>query len=89
MHEGVDIDFVKPDPRTEGVIAARNVTLRPGDEIVTYVARNLEPYRDYHVIKRALPESLRPRPKVQQPEPKLRPGPVQRAKPIARNTSTK
>ena len=62
MHEGVDIDFVKPDPRTEGVIAASNVTLRPGDEIVTYVARNLEPYRGYHIFMRALPEILRRRP---------------------------
>jgi glycosyltransferase involved in cell wall biosynthesis len=40
------------------------VTLRPGDDVVTYVARNLEPYRGYHIFMRALPEILRRRPNV-------------------------
>jgi len=62
VHEGVDTDLVKPDARAEVVIAARNLTLRPTDEVVTYVARNLEPYRGYHIFMRALPEILRRRP---------------------------
>jgi glycosyltransferase involved in cell wall biosynthesis len=62
VHEGVETDLVKPDPRAEVVIAGKNVTLRPGDEVVTYVARNLEPYRGYHIFMRALPEIQRRRP---------------------------
>ena len=34
------------------------------DEVVTYVARNLEPYRGFHVFMRALPDLLRRRPKA-------------------------
>lgn len=41
------------------------VVLRHGDEIVTFVNRNLEPYRGYHIFMRALPELLRQRPRAQ------------------------
>jgi glycosyltransferase involved in cell wall biosynthesis len=38
--------------------------LRPGDEIVTYVARNLEHYRGFHIFMRALPAILGARPQA-------------------------
>ncbi|MCB2152506.1 MAG: glycosyltransferase, partial [Rhodobacteraceae bacterium] len=36
--------------------------LRAGDEVLSFVARNLEPYRGYHVFMRALPAVMAARP---------------------------
>jgi glycosyltransferase involved in cell wall biosynthesis len=38
--------------------------LRQGDEIVTFINRNLEPARGFHVFMRALPSILRQRPQA-------------------------
>lgn len=62
VHEGVDTDLVKPDERAEVVIPERKVRLTSSDEVITYVARNLEPYRGFHTFMRALPEIQRRRP---------------------------
>lgn len=60
VHDGVDTKSLRPDP---------NVKLRINDEvfskqqeIITFVNRNLEPYRGYHVFMRALPELMKLRP---------------------------
>ena len=62
-HEGIDTERVKP-----GAGAVLSLpdgrTLTRADEVVTYVARNLEPYRGFHVFMRALPEIQRRRPKA-------------------------
>ncbi len=61
VHDGIDTDAIKP-------FANPSVTLGSGQrftqetEIVTFVARNLEPYRGYHVFMRALPAILAQRP---------------------------
>ena len=39
--------------------------LTRGDQVVTYVARNLEPYRGFHIFMRALPQVLRRCPRAQ------------------------
>ena len=60
IHEGVDTAAwatAAPQPLSVG-----GATLRPGDEVVTFVSRNLEPYRGYHIFMRALPELLALRP---------------------------
>jgi glycosyltransferase involved in cell wall biosynthesis len=64
VHEGIDTDAVKPDPQAWVALKARGTRLQSGDEVVTYVARNLEPYRGFHVFMRALPEILKRRPKA-------------------------
>jgi len=61
LHEGIDTTVAAPDPQAE-VVLPDGTTLRAGDEVLTYVARNLEPYRGYHVFMRALPAILRARP---------------------------
>lgn len=62
MHEGVDTDGLRPVETAELVTDAG--TFRVGDELVTFVARNLEPYRGFHRFMRALPEILARRPRA-------------------------
>ena len=44
--------------RRRGCGCAAGVTLSRDDQVLTYSARNLEPYRGFHVFMRALPEVL-------------------------------
>ena len=60
IFDGIDTNVVRPDAAATVTVNSR--TLRVGDEIITFVNRNLEPYRGYHVFMRALPEILRRRP---------------------------
>jgi glycosyltransferase involved in cell wall biosynthesis len=61
LHEGVDTAKVRPKPRARFKLPGTNRHLERGDEVVTYVARNLEPYRGFHIFMRALPQLLRRR----------------------------
>lgn len=60
IFDGIDTQVVRPDAGAFVTVDGR--TLRAGDEVLTFVNRNLEPYRGYHVFMRALPEILRRRP---------------------------
>jgi glycosyltransferase involved in cell wall biosynthesis len=62
IHEGIDTTVVKPDPAARLIIAEKQVEFTAGDEIVTYVARNLEPYRGFPNFMRSLPKILTARP---------------------------
>jgi len=64
VHEGVDTDAIR---RRSGlsVTLASGLQLHPGDEVVTFIARGLEPYRGFHTFMRSLPAILARRPKAQ------------------------
>jgi glycosyltransferase involved in cell wall biosynthesis len=62
IHDGVDTDAVCPDGNARFHVPGTSISLSQKDEIVTYVARNLEPYRGFHVFMRAIPEIQRRRP---------------------------
>lgn len=61
IHDGIDTEAVAPNPNVSLTLNG-HLTLTKRDEVVTFVNRNLEPYRGYHVFMRALPEILRRRP---------------------------
>ena len=63
LHEGVDPDFATPDGPREVTLPDGRV-LGPDDEVITLVARNLEPYRGFHNFMKALPEIQARRPKA-------------------------
>lgn len=67
-HDGIDTQKISPNPNVSVSIKTRNGVERRfsrQDEVITFVNRNLEPYRGYHVFMRALPEILQRRPNAQ------------------------
>lgn len=67
VFDGIDTDRVRPDPAAR--LRLHNAkdqerTVAAGDEVLTYVARNLEPYRGYHQFMRALPQIQQQRPQA-------------------------
>ncbi|QHO73909.1 glycosyl transferase family 1 [Bradyrhizobium sp. CCBAU 051011] len=64
IHEGVDTARMRPNSQAR-LALPNGQHLRPSDEVVTFVARNLEPLRGYHIFMRALPETLKRRPNAQ------------------------
>ena len=64
IFDGVDSSVMTPNPEAQ-VALPNGQVLRAGDEVLTFVNRNLEPYRGYHIFMRALPEVMAARPKAQ------------------------
>lgn len=62
VHEGIDTNAIRPDAGAWLQIDRGGTKLTAENEVVTYVARNLEPYRGFHVFMRAIPEIQRLRP---------------------------
>jgi hypothetical protein len=48
IHEGIDTQTARPNPTVELKLDGVPGTLTRADEVLTYVARNLEPYRGFH-----------------------------------------
>ena len=62
IHDGIDTDYFAPGAEDVLELAGSAGRLTARDEVVTYVARSLEPYRGFHTFMRALPrlQALRP-----------------------------
>lgn len=58
IHEGIDLDLVRPDPAAVFRLADGR-TLTREDRVITFVSRQLEPYRGFHVFMRSLPDLQR------------------------------
>ena len=63
VHDGIDTDVLTPNPEVKLTINNKLAFTRK-DEIITFVNRNLEPYRGYHIFMRALPRLLAERPEA-------------------------
>jgi glycosyltransferase involved in cell wall biosynthesis len=61
-HDGIRTDVLTPDAEAAVSLGRLERPLTRADEVVTFVARNLEPARGFHVFMRALPEILDARP---------------------------
>jgi glycosyltransferase involved in cell wall biosynthesis len=66
LHDGIDTSRFVPSREATVTLRGAGVPLRFGDEVLTYVARELEPYRGYHTFMRSLQllQQLRPKARV-------------------------
>lgn len=65
IHDGIDTDSLIPNPKASIRSSQNGLAFNAEDEIITYVNRNLEPCRGFHVFMRSLPDILRRRPMAQ------------------------
>ena len=63
-HDGIRTDLLQPDPDVSISLGRLDRPLTRQDEVFTYMARNLEATRGFHIMMEALPEILRKRPKA-------------------------
>ena len=63
IHDGIDTKNLRPNNQAT-LIINETIHIKSGDEIITFVNRNLEPYRGYHIFMRSLPKILKERPNV-------------------------
>ncbi len=61
-HDGIRTDKLLPNPEVELKLGRLDHPLTRNDEVLTYVARNLERARGFHVFMRALPQIMKERP---------------------------
>lgn len=66
IHDGIDTQAIAPNAQVSMRFEQPQgaVTLTKQDQVITFVARNLEPYRGYHIFMRALPQILQDNPQA-------------------------
>jgi glycosyltransferase involved in cell wall biosynthesis len=64
IHDGIRTDELTPNASAWISLGREGLRLSQGDEVVTFVNRNLEPMRGYHQFMRALPRILAERPRA-------------------------
>lgn len=62
IHDGIETDKLLPDDDAWIKLGRENLLIRKGEEVITFINRNLEPMRGYHQFMRALPEIQARRP---------------------------
>jgi glycosyltransferase involved in cell wall biosynthesis len=61
LHDGVDTEFCRPDAKAQ-ITLQNGKSFKAGDEVVTYIARNFEPYRGFPTFIQAAERFLKGRP---------------------------
>ncbi len=61
-HDGIRTDALKPRSDASLKLDSLRKKLTRSDEVLTYITRNTEPVRGFHIIMRALPKILKARP---------------------------
>ncbi len=57
--DGVDLETCRPDPASRTApFRLGSIDVGPDEHLVTFVARDLEPYRGFHTFMRALPDIM-------------------------------
>jgi glycosyltransferase involved in cell wall biosynthesis len=64
VFDGIDTRILAPNPQASVSMSLGGRTLGRQDSVITYVSRNLEPYRGCHIFFRALPQILRDNPQA-------------------------
>lgn len=64
IHDGIDTSQIKSSENAHCVLQSSNVKLTSNDEVITFVNRNIEPYRGFHIFAKALPLLQKARPKA-------------------------
>lgn len=62
LHDGIRTDKLSPNPDASLRLKRAKSAITRNDEVVTYIARNMERTRGFHQFMRALPEILDARP---------------------------
>lgn len=64
IHDGVDTQYMSPLKEPVALQLPNSERLGEDTPLITFVARNLEPYRGFHIFMRALPRLLKALPKA-------------------------